>query len=457
MQDITTPVREMATARDDDAVPIGARARQDPALRGTRTTVPGNGSASDLLDRVRPGVIRALIMFMPPLLTWCMWSYCLSLDWGGMQFLTGIAGIALGLVSLAMAIAVTLEILENPRSLINKAMRRLTSRHGIAAAAADMIRRDWHRSTVTTSSGVGTEDAGRVVGTRSTIIVLPSGAGVRVVHRYRATPLVILDPDGERMAARNQTVEAKQAVGTAASLRIAAEVEGRQIHALAMRLGMMDAVTAETMSRTLAALAIDEPDEKTYNSLPSVEKNDWVRRIHRLPADVVVTTIGQRDSTTVHECLVTAPGIGVLSLPTYGFNAVMRKARNDRMANAFGARRSKRASMPIFIGNARATRLAELAQRGLDEDPDLIDDDGNRIRPLFEEHLPRLIDRHRSSTRTAGTERIAEIDAELDRGLDIIARALGQALDRLADRRQDDLRTEVRFLEARHPEDVLTA
>jgi hypothetical protein len=45
----------------------------------------------------------------------------------------------------------------------------------------------------------------------------------------------------------------------------------------------------------------------------------------------------------------------------------------------------------------------------------------------------------------------AQADEELQRGLDVVSRAIGESIDGLAGRDLDDLRTEVRFLQSRHP------
>jgi hypothetical protein len=45
-----------------------------------------------------------------------------------------------------------------------------------------------------------------------------------------------------------------------------------------------------------------------------------------------------------------------------------------------------------------------------------------------------------------------EADEAFERGLDVVARAVGESIDAQASRSLDDLRTEVRFLETRHPQ-----
>lgn len=106
-------------------------------------------------------------------------------------------------------------------------------------------------------------------------------------------------------------------------------------------------------------------------------------------------------------------------------------------------------------GNAKASILLRVLRESLDRWPDLVDAAGTPIQPLLTSHLPRLMDAY-MATRAEPGANLEEAEAALDTGLDRISAALDEALDvargQSRDRRRDDLRVEVAFLLARHPE-----
>lgn len=421
---------------------------------GPTTEVTDHGAVRDALETMKPFIIGAVTMTVPIVSSLISWKLATGLDKGIVQLMLYVFGLGMMLVEMIAIFMVGEEVLGSPWSILNRGVGRLSPRRGIASAAARSIRSDWNRAVITTTSGHGGTNADSMVKKRSTMIKLPSGGAAIITHRHARPPLVILEATVEPF----YRIEDNRGLGRIDAARIAAEVERQQIATLAGLIGLKGTVTGVRLSRVLGTMVTLDAALEEFSPWDNAgDENRQVIETRVLPGNITVTSLRPKAMTRPYELLVSAPEIGVLKLRPGPFGSTLGRRLKSRMAAAFGIDVPQRAVMPVFIGNARATRLAELARRALDEDPELTDALGNRLKPLVEEHLPLLIERHRASTRTADTDRIDEIDADLDRGLDAIARSLGQALDALANRRHDDLRTQVRFLESRNPNGQLAS
>lgn len=107
---------------------------------------------------------------------------------------------------------------------------------------------------------------------------------------------------------------------------------------------------------------------------------------------------------------------------------------------------------PPASGNARIARVARLCRKAVAMDPDLADRAGSRIAPLVDMHLPALLRIHAEAAATAPAERLADVDMSLESGVETIRQAVEEALLLLHDRRMDEMATQLRFLETRHPQ-----
>jgi hypothetical protein len=107
---------------------------------------------------------------------------------------------------------------------------------------------------------------------------------------------------------------------------------------------------------------------------------------------------------------------------------------------------------PSKTGSPKAAMLVRLLRDALARWPDLADADGTAIAPLLNLHLPRLLDGYAAAKATDTDEEVAATEARFDSGLESIGRALEEALTLRRDSKRDDLRVEVAFLMARHPE-----
>lgn len=189
---------------------------------------------------------------------------------------------------------------------------------------------------------------------------------------------------------------------------------------------------------------IDKYDYRKFD-IPS----EW----HELPNGAVfcADNIGLWDSPGI---LVSDGRLGMFSVSVQD----VRNAR-DRRATALVEHAIAHTPPPMAgaseTGSAKAAILLRLLREALDRWPELADAAGTPIQPLLTSHLPRLMDAY-MATRAEPGANLEEAEAALDTGLDRISAALDEALDvareQSRDRRRDDLRVEVAFLLARHPE-----
>ena len=106
---------------------------------------------------------------------------------------------------------------------------------------------------------------------------------------------------------------------------------------------------------------------------------------------------------------------------------------------------------PSETGSPKAAIMVRLLRDALSRWPDLVDASGTPIEPLLTTHLPRLLEGY-VATRADPEADHAEAESQLDIGLERIGAGLDEALRLKRDRRSSDLRVEVAFLSARHPE-----
>ncbi len=106
---------------------------------------------------------------------------------------------------------------------------------------------------------------------------------------------------------------------------------------------------------------------------------------------------------------------------------------------------------PSVTGSPKAAIMVRLLRDALARQPDLTDGNGTPIEPLLTTHLPRLLDLYvRMRSDPDGDHALAE--EQLDKGLERIGAGLDDALRCNRSGHGDDIRVEVAFLTARHPE-----
>lgn len=100
----------------------------------------------------------------------------------------------------------------------------------------------------------------------------------------------------------------------------------------------------------------------------------------------------------------------------------------------------------------RALRLAATGHALLLSAPELRVD-GQPLYPLIAESLPALVRHYEETARHADGETLAAAEAALKAGLDRIEAVLARARATLSAAELDRLRTQVRYLELRHPDE----
>lgn len=158
-----------------------------------------------------------------------------------------------------------------------------------------------------------------------------------------------------------------------------------------------------------------------------------------------------RDTTDPVWYRVMSADMGVLRLRREAMNEALERRKRSSFANALGLARALPAHLPMPSGNAQAARILRLCREAVAREPDLVDAKGTRIAPLVEQHLPRLMQKHAEAARIAEASELAAIDAELMQGIELVRQALEEALTVSRVDKREALRTELAFLEYRHP------
>ena len=148
---------------------------------------------------------------------------------------------------------------------------------------------------------------------------------------------------------------------------------------------------------------------------------------------------------------VMSADMGVLRLRREAMSEALERRKRSSFANALGLARALPAHLPMPSGNAQAARVLRLCREAVAREPDLVDAKGTRIAPLVEQHLPRLMQKHAEAARIAEASELAAIDAELMQGIELVRQALEEALTVSRVDKREALRTELAFLEYRHP------
>jgi len=229
-----------------------------------------------------------------------------------------------------------------------------------------------------------------------------------------------------------------------------------QNRSLATALGMPDddpaairhAVEALVQERGLTL----PPSETRAARMEMANGRKW-----SLPGTEISLVLGAsgRPGSQGYTLYATGPRFAAVIMHRRNVMEAFDRHAHNRVVSVFRSGEGPMGMLPVFVGNARAGRLAELAQRALAIDPDLTDGSGASVRTLIEDHLPRLVERHRKASLTAETREMASVDADLDLGLDEVAQAIGEALEKVRERTRDDLREQVRFLETRNGKTTL--
>lgn len=143
-----------------------------------------------------------------------------------------------------------------------------------------------------------------------------------------------------------------------------------------------------------------------------------------------------------------------MKLPAEAIHRGLQRRASTSLATALGMALDLPAHLPMPRGNAQAARVLRLCREAVAAEPDLVDSLGTPIRPLVDQHLPELMRRHAAASAIAADCDLAGIDADLMEGIDRVKKAVEEALSCSAVTRRQALRSQLAFLELRHPDPV---
>jgi hypothetical protein len=162
---------------------------------------------------------------------------------------------------------------------------------------------------------------------------------------------------------------------------------------------------------------------------------------------------GARKTMAERTARVMMPSIGVVLVPYGPINDGFERRKRNSFAAALGIAHELPVHLPAPRGNAQASRVLQLCREAVASEPDLVDASGTPIAPLVNKHLPELMRRHAEAAASAPADQLAAIDAELMTGIEGVRLAVDEALLVSANVKRDALRTQLAFLEMRHPQD----
>lgn len=143
---------------------------------------------------------------------------------------------------------------------------------------------------------------------------------------------------------------------------------------------------------------------------------------------------------------------GVVQIPYRPVHDALERRKRSSFAAALGIAHELPVHLPAPRGNAKATRILQLCREAVAAEPELADAAGTPIAPLVNRFLPDLMRIHAEATTSAPADQLAMIDAELMTGIERVRRAVDEALQVSANQKRDALRTQLAFLEMRHPD-----
>jgi hypothetical protein len=279
---------------------------------------------------------------------------------------------------------------------------------------------------------------GPVHRTSGTTVTFPNGSKLIVMRSMTGMAVAFYEPSNSR----------SRRLSTSDERIIEAELASLQSDEIAAELRLAPGTKGHALAIAIARMCPVEATVRTHSASSDFRTAALVTETRRIPGtDVTVATGRWEDDARPHVLAVSGRRTGVLWLPAIGFASVTADDDEQRTNLALGTT-PERTRIPVVAGESRADRIAAVARRALERDPGLADASGTPISALVDQHLPRLVGKHRKAQPTVRKE----ADEAFERGLDVVARAVGESIDGLASRDLDDLRTEVRFLESRHPE-----
>ena len=195
-------------------------------------------------------------------------------------------------------------------------------------------------------------------------------------------------------------------------------------------------------------------DEGNPQEVPETVPSIWTSLGQDILLRVEENKSAFQSQSKTTRAYISHPKFGVIVVDGDPIRKGLDRRKSASLAAALGMALEIPAPLPMPRGNAKAARVLRLCREAVAAEPDLADANGTPIRPLVDQHLPELMRRHAAASAIAPMEELDAIDAELMEGIDRVRKAVDEALACSAVARRSALRTQLRFLELRHPDAV---
>lgn len=292
---------------------------------------------------------------------------------------------------------------------------------------------------------------------RSNQVTMPGG--IRLTISQTPTTCSIVTPDGQQQHVSkddfgtiDRTWRAIQAMNMMEALGMEVPDMEEPQSGLGMGLAHHIAAIVETsdpqrIEGVYTSIQIDNEQKQTERELPCQWRDLGGGVWFDATRETGYSMSGETRGRLLH------PTHGVMTVPYEPIGAAHERRRLSSFAQALGIAREQPVHLPMPKGNAQAARILRICREAVAAEPELVDAKGTPIAPLVNRHLPDLMRIHAKAAEAAPAEQLAEIDAELMRGIEAVRRAVDEALTVSANLKRDALRTQLRFLEMRHPEE----
>lgn len=132
-----------------------------------------------------------------------------------------------------------------------------------------------------------------------------------------------------------------------------------------------------------------------------------------------------------------------------GFDASMMRPAKDQVVKPALPREKDSGVGTIADHRGPGLDVVEYLRRTLESDPDLVDDQGNRIETLLTVHVPRLLKAYEQAMVTATGNERAEIEAGLIEGLTLIRKETERGLALRGRQTREAFGAKIAFLRTR--------
>lgn len=107
----------------------------------------------------------------------------------------------------------------------------------------------------------------------------------------------------------------------------------------------------------------------------------------------------------------------------------------------------------LIIQHARAQEVIALCKEALRKHPGLTDATGTSLQPLVDEHLPLLTKLYGEARDLTSGDTLKAVEHDYLEGVERVRRTFEEALEAKGGQKHQELQTQLRFLQLRHPDE----